>query len=162
MEEEHHVYSCCLNRKLSVSKKKNIGSLIVLGILLILYFTLNFEGCDRKSINFENPTKKNTSQRNHRDHREAAFRHQQIYYTKHAQCRMDCRSIDESEVTEILQDGEINYTKSDMKSKPCPKYAVEGTTHDGQHVRIIVGNCSSQASIVTVIDLDNETECDCQ
>ena len=48
-----------------------------------------------------------------------------------------------------------------MKSKPCPKYAVEGTTHDGQHVRIIVGNCNTQASIVTVIDLNNDVECDC-
>ena len=75
---------------------------------------------------------------------------------------MVCRSIDESEVKEILQDGEINYSKSDMKSNPCPKYAVEGTTHDGQHVRIIVGNCKTQASVVTVIDLDNEVECDCK
>ena len=145
-----------------MSTKKNIGSLIVLGILLILYFILYFEGCDRSTNDFENSKKENTSQRTQHDHREASFRHQQIYYTKHAQCRMDCRSIDESEVKEILQEGEINYSKSDLKSKPCPKYAVEGTTHDGQHVRIIVGNCNSQASIVTVIDLENEVECDCK
>jgi hypothetical protein len=40
-------------------------------------------------------------------------------------------------------------------------YAVEGVTHDGQKVRIIVGDCSSQASIVTVIDLENDFECEC-
>ena len=143
------------------SKNKNIGSLLVLGILFLLYFILYFEGCDQSSNEFKKPIEETTSNRNQRDHREAAFRHQQIYYTKHAQCRMDCRSIDESEVKEILQTGEINYSKSDMKSKPCPKYAVEGTTHDGQHVRIIVGNCNTQASIVTVIDLNNDVECDC-
>jgi Domain of unknown function (DUF4258) len=135
---------------MGTSKKKNLRSLIVLGILLLLYLLF-----------FKKPTEENTPRRNERDHREAAFRHQRIYYTKHAQCRMDCRQIDESEVKEILQTGEINYSKSDMKSKPCPKYAVEGTTHDGQHIRIIVGNCSTQASIVTVIDLDHDVECDC-
>lgn len=135
---------------MGTSKKKNLGSLIVLGILLLLYLLF-----------FKKPAEENTPRRNESDHREAAFRHQRIYYTKHAQCRMDCRQIDESEVKEILQTGEINYSKSDMKSKPCPKYAVEGTTHDGQHIRIIVGNCSTQASIVTVIDLDHDVECNC-
>ena len=136
---------------MGASKKKNLGSLIVLGILLILYLVF-----------FKKPAEENKSTRNKKDPREAAFRHQRIYYTKHAQCRMDCRKIDESEVKEILSDGEINYSKSDLKSKPCPKYAVEGNTHDGQHVRIIVGDCNSQASIVTVIDLENEYECDCK
>jgi hypothetical protein len=135
---------------MGTSKKKNLGSLIVLGILLLLYLLF-----------FKKPVEENTPRRNERDQREAAFRHQRIYYTKHAQCRMDCRQIDESEVKEILQTGEINYSKSDMKSKPCPKYAVEGNTHDGQHIRIIVGNCSTQASIVTVIDLESDVECDC-
>jgi hypothetical protein len=136
---------------MGASKRKNLGSLIVLGVLLILYLVF-----------FRNPTEDNSAKRNKRDHREAAFRHQRIYYTKHAKCRMDCRNIDESEVKEILKEGEINYSKSDLKSKPCPKYALEGVTHDKQRVRIIVGNCSSQASIVTVIDLDNEFECDCE
>lgn len=132
------------------SKKKNLGSLIVLGILLLLYLVF-----------FKKPAEENRPKSNRRDHHEASFRNQRIYYTKHARCRMDCRNIDESEVKEILKDGEINYSKSDIKSRPCPKYALEGTTHDKQHVRIIVGNCDTQASIITVIDLDNEYECDC-
>lgn len=74
---------------------------------------------------------------------------------------MECREIDASEVKEIVQGGTINYNKSELKANPCPKYAVEGITHDKQHVRIVVGDCSSQASIITVIDLENEFECDC-
>ncbi len=74
---------------------------------------------------------------------------------------MNCRQIDESEVKEILKEGRINYNKSDLKKKPCPVYAVEGMTHDRQHVRIVVGNCSSQASVITVIDLEQEFECEC-
>lgn len=132
-------------------KKKELYSLLLL-IAMILLYLLFF----RK----ERSTSPSTAHRT--DHREAAFRHHRIYYTKHAKCRMDCREIDESEVKEILKDGTINYNKSELKSAPCPKYAIEGITHDKQHVRIIVGDCSSQASIITVIDLDHEFECDCK
>jgi len=131
--------------------KKNLGSLIVLGVLLLLYLLF-----------FKKPADETTPKRNKSDKQEIDFRHQRIYYTKHAKCRMECRNIDESEVKEILQNGEINFSKSDLKDQPCPKYAVEGKTHDGQEVRIIVGNCKTQASIVTVIDLKNDFECDCE
>jgi hypothetical protein len=58
--------------------------------------------------------------------------------------------------------GVINYNKSDLKDKPCPTYAVEGITHDKQRVRIVVGDCDVKAGIITVIDLENEFECDCK
>ncbi len=96
------------------------------------------------------------------DHREKEFRHHHLYFTKHARCRMDCRHIDESEIKDILHDGEINYAKSETNASPCPKYALEGMTHDHQHVRIIVGDCKTDASIITVIDLDHDFNCDCK
>ena len=84
-----------------------------------------------------------------------------IIYTKHAKCRMDCRLIDVSEVQEILQKGEINYQKSDLRANPDPKYALEGRTHDGQHVRIVFAGSSRGTVVVTVIDLENEKHCNC-
>ena len=60
-----------------------------------------------------------------------------LIYTKHARCRMGCRHIDEAEVQEILQEGRINYRKSEPAGRPDPKYALEGTTRDGQQVRIV-------------------------
>lgn len=126
--------------------------------MLVLYFAFfrkkeggdNVSGNDRAAVS------------NKSDKRQKKFRQHAVYYTKHALCRMDCRQIDSSEVREILADGEINYAKSDLKSSPCPKYALEGLTHDRQRVRVIVGDCDSRASIVTVIDLDHEFECDCK
>src|SRR5689334_23114536 len=47
-----------------------------------------------------------------------------IEYTEHAKCRMKCREISQSEVEEIMQDGTINYKKSDVDAKPCPTYAL--------------------------------------
>ena len=119
-------------------------SLVILAVLAVLYF-------------FFGKNNTNTSI----DRREKDFRHNEIKLTKHAQCRMDCRQIDESEVKDILAKGAINYNKSDLKDKPCPTYALEGITKDNQRVRVVVGDCNNEAVIITVIDLDHEFECTC-
>ncbi|MBI1781047.1 MAG: DUF4258 domain-containing protein [Sphingobacteriales bacterium] len=82
-------------------------------------------------------------------------------YTKHARCRMDCRHIDESEVKEILKDGAINYKKSQYQHTDNPKYAVEGWSHDKQHLRIVFAPTEDAVVVVTCIDLENEFECHC-
>jgi hypothetical protein len=84
-----------------------------------------------------------------------------IIYTRHAKCRMDCRNIDVAEVEEILQNGEINYGKSDLRSDPDPKYALEGRTPDGQNVRIVFANSPRGPVVITVIDLGKEWACNC-
>ncbi|OQP45016.1 hypothetical protein A4H97_33170 [Niastella yeongjuensis] len=85
-----------------------------------------------------------------------------LIYTKHARCRMGCRNIDEAEVEEILEKGRINYRKSEPAGRPDPKYALEGTTHDGQQVRIIFAPAKRGMVVITVIDLDHEWSCDCK
>ena len=84
-----------------------------------------------------------------------------IIFSKHAKCRMDCREIDESEVKEILKSGRINYKKiqSDKRGKTYP---VEGYTHDKQHVRIVFAPKGDGLVVVTVIDLETEWTCDCK
>ncbi len=85
-----------------------------------------------------------------------------IIYSKHARCRMDCRSIDESEVKEILEKGSINYAKveSDGRGKTYP---LEGITHDQQHVRIVFApKEDGSVVVVTCIDLDTDWTCDCK
>lgn len=83
-----------------------------------------------------------------------------LIYSKHARCRMDCRHIDESEVLEILQKGQLNTEKieSDERGKTYP---LEGITHDKQHVRIVFAPKQDELVVVTVIDLDKEWTCNC-
>lgn len=84
-----------------------------------------------------------------------------IIYSKHAKCRMDCRHIDETEVKEILTDGVINRSKIETSAKGT-SYPLEGTTHDGQKVRIVFAPKEDGSTVVvTVIDLETEFECDC-
>ncbi len=84
----------------------------------------------------------------------------EYYFTKHARCRMECRSITQKEVKEIVGKAEVNYNKSELDAAQGSKYALEGyTSKDRQHVRIIVAPKQKHLSIVTVIDLDREWEC---
>ncbi|HXC03993.1 MAG TPA: DUF4258 domain-containing protein, partial [Bacteroidia bacterium] len=73
--------------------------------------------------------------------------------TKHAQCRMLCRGITQEEIKDVIKHGEVNFSKSEVHATPCPKYAMEGNTKDGQHVRIICAACAAETRIVTAIDL---------
>ncbi len=82
-------------------------------------------------------------------------------YSQHASCRMQCRKISKSEVEEIMLEGKINYKKSDLQNARCPRYALEGVTHDDQRVRIIFAQCNEKTVVVTVIDLGTDYACDC-
>lgn len=99
----------------------------------------------------------------HVDNRGLNRNPQQINYSKHARCRMDCRKVSEIEVEELLQNGRINYKKSDLQGESCrKKYAVEGVSRDKQKLRIIFAPCAEEVTVVTVIDLDTEWDCACE
>lgn len=85
-----------------------------------------------------------------------------LVYTKHARCRMDCRHITEAEVQEVLTEGVVNEAKSDRSDSPCPTYALEDHTREGQHLRIVFARCDNVVKVVTCIDLDQDFECHCE
>src|SRR4030095_3042007 len=71
-----------------------------------------------------------------------------VHYSKHARCRMTCRHIDESEVKEILEKEQINFSKSELNADACHKrYALEGTSHEEQKLRIIVAECNDDLTV---------------
>ena len=84
-----------------------------------------------------------------------------LVLTKHAKCRMDCRDITEQEIKEVLQKGNINYSKSELADERGPSYALEGFSHEQQHLRIIIAPKKNELVIVTCIDLDKDWQCDC-
>ena len=84
-----------------------------------------------------------------------------IEYSNHAKCRMQCRKISQAEVEDIMQQGKVNYNKSDLQNARCPRYAVEGITKDDQKVRIVFAQCNEKTEVVTVIDLETDWTCSC-
>lgn len=92
----------------------------------------------------------------------AAFRAgNNIVYSKHARCRMDCRMISEQEIREVLREGVINHNKSEP-DRNNPRYALEDVTEDGQKVRLVIAIEKTQAVVVTCIDLEKEWPCNCR
>ena len=87
--------------------------------------------------------------------------HNRMVYTRHARCRMDCRHITSKEIQEILDDGQINYTKSEPNAQPDPKWALEGFTKENQHLRLIIAPERDKLVLVTCIELGVEWRCDC-
>ena len=74
---------------------------------------------------------------------------------------MKCRHITEQEVRDILANGTVNYSKSNLADPRGPSYAVEGITNEQQHVRIIFAPKREHLTVVTVIDLEKEFVCHC-
>jgi hypothetical protein len=84
-----------------------------------------------------------------------------LEYTGHARCRMDCRHISQNDINDIMLTGEINYARSDVNDNPCPTYALQGYTNDGQHLRVIFAQCATKTKVVTCYDLEKDFECYC-
>lgn len=137
-------------------KKKWIPYLLIL-VLAIAVFVV--KKCKQEDSTISNRRKDPASEvnRNHGFDRRVSY----IEYTQHAKCRMQCRHISQAEIEEIMQNGKINYNKSNVKAKPCPTYSLEGITKDVQRVRIVFAQCDFKSKVVTCIDLDTEWECDC-
>jgi Domain of unknown function (DUF4258) len=88
-------------------------------------------------------------------------RNGELIFTRHARCRMDCRHITAREIHEVLDNGSINYGKSEPESRPDPKYAVEGYTAEQQHLRIIIAPENAKLIVITCIELGVEWSCHC-
>lgn len=84
-----------------------------------------------------------------------------LILTTHAKCRMDCRHITEEEIKEILHEGNIDYNKSNTNDERGASYALEGYTHEQQHLRVVFSPKTDGMVVVTCIDLDKEWQCNC-
>jgi len=85
----------------------------------------------------------------------------QLYYTKHALCRMDCRQISRKDIGEIMRKGIINFNKSNRRERPCPTFALQGQTSDGEKIRVIFAQCNDETKVITCYNLEEDFECDC-
>ena len=143
-------------------KVKNTVRLIAILIVggLILYG--RFLNKSRSNSPAPYPTRKQSDDSENNDKKNFDRNPAFIHYSKHARCRMDCRHIDESEVKEILEKGEINYNKSELETSDCKRrFALEGISHDQQRLRVIFAPCNNEVTVVTCIDLEQEWACYC-
>lgn len=84
-----------------------------------------------------------------------------LAYTKHARCRMECRQISKGDIQEIMKKGIINFSRSNRRDQPCPTFALQGRTRDGEYIRVIFSQCSEETLVVACYNLEQDFECDC-
>lgn len=135
---------------------------LLLLVVGILYLFQQFGGDISELISSDSEEKtEKTSTKSAKSEVHANLLDEKLIYTQHAKCRMDCRKISKSEVEDILRNGNVNWRKSKQNDKPCPSYALEGKTKDGQTVRIVFADCNNVTKVVTAIDLKNKYDCYC-
>jgi len=142
---------------------KKAAPIILVAILALLLFVIRQCKQGTTSGSRATVTNKTTKKDQSTVDRDKGFDRRISYleYSNHAKCRMQCRKISQQEVEEIMQEGKINYNKSDLQNARCPRYAIEGITGDNQKTRIVFAQCNDKTTVVTVIDLDTEWTCDC-
>lgn len=134
-------------------KKKYFPYILLLAAALSLFIIKK-----NQRGGFKDPTGKNTDVNSRPYFNRKADR---IIYSSHAQCRMKCRHIDESEVLEILETGKINESRIEQDDRG-ETYPLEGITHDNQFVRVVFAPKGKELVVVTVIDLNKDWYCDCK
>jgi len=101
--------------------------------------------------------------RSHEPRRGEAFnRHPgHLSYSRHAQCRMDCRHISPQDIADIMEKGIINFNRSNRNGRPCPTFALQGLTSGGATLRVVFAQCREETKVVTCYNLREEFECHC-
>ena len=74
---------------------------------------------------------------------------------------MDCRKISREDIQEIMERGVINLNHSNRRDRPCPTFAVQGETSDGEKIRVIFAQCEKETKVVTCYNLQEDFECYC-
>ena len=77
-----------------------------------------------------------------------------IYLGPDAICKLECLSLDQDEVLQVLEDGEVNFDKSITDSEPCKTYTIEK-----ENISAVFELCSEKVRLQD-FTIDNDT-CSC-
>ena len=87
----------------------------------------------------------------------------ELVYSRHARCRMDCRKFSEDLIEKVYLGGTVNCEKSGPKDGEM-RYALEmNDPANGDRLRLIIADDEgdNEHVVVTAIRLDREFECYC-
>jgi len=70
-----------------------------------------------------------------------------IIYSEDSQLYLKENQIDTSTISYILKNGDINFSNSETRKKPCATYYIEGDFEDNE-MTVSVQNCDSIATIL--------------
>jgi hypothetical protein len=78
-------------------------------------------------------------------------------------CRLHCIGTDSAEIKSLIKHGEVNFSKSEVHATPYPRYAVDATSKNGRHLRMIFTAVPAETQLLSVADLGMKTDsCGCK
>ena len=77
------------------------------------------------------------------------IRSKPISYSDEIQVQLQNKQIDSTDISYFLNDGDIDFKKSDTKSKPCKIYFIKGELK-GKDAVLKVRNCAEKAVLENV------------
>ena len=80
------------------------------------------------------------------------IRLKKLLYSEGVQSQLSVYKLDSTAFNYILKKGNINFSESNARQKPCGMYVVEGD-YNTQDIRLTVENCDSIATI-TQLSID--------
>lgn len=80
------------------------------------------------------------------------IRLKKLLYSEGVQSQLSDYKLDSTAINYILKKGNINFSESNARQKPCGMYVVEGD-YNTQDIRLTVENCDSIATI-TQLSID--------
>ena len=81
------------------------------------------------------------------------IRNQTLVYSENAKSYMATKGLDTTNINYILYKGDINFSKSETRKKPCGFYFIEGNVN-GLDTGLLVKNCEKTATIESVELID--------
>ncbi|MCF7560759.1 hypothetical protein L3X39_08920 [Sabulilitoribacter multivorans] len=73
-----------------------------------------------------------------------------IVYSEDVESLIESNAIDTTIIAYILKKGDINFSKSKTRQKPCGIYVIEGLDNDND-VTITVENCENKSTVLNII-----------
>lgn len=81
------------------------------------------------------------------------IRSKTLAYSNNAEIFMSSKNIDTTKINYILYKGDVNFSDSDTRKKPCGIYLVEGKIEENK-TRLTVENCKTIATINNIEYID--------
>ncbi|WP_394748726.1 DUF4258 domain-containing protein [Spongiimicrobium salis] len=77
------------------------------------------------------------------------LRSKPLYYNASVQELLENKSLDSTDIHSFFRDGDVDFSASDTKSKPCKTYVIEGTAQGSEAV-LTVTNCPKKVTVERV------------
>ncbi|WP_196892632.1 DUF4258 domain-containing protein [Aureivirga marina] len=81
------------------------------------------------------------------------IRTKKLHYSEDAQKEMSTLQLDTLDIKTILTNGDVDFGRSNTKSKPCRKYIISGMTNSEKELELTIKNCEEEAMVETIIPI---------